>query len=101
MRNLANVLLALAISAWTAAFFFGPANSGLWKIGSWSHYIVGAALFLHLFAFIFPSQTTVAKRSTRRGEVRKCRTCGRPAVPGSDYCRYHTDEMRAMGGGGI
>lgn len=98
MRGVANVLLALGFLVWLAGFHFGPGNGLLWRLAGYTPVAIGIALFLHIFAFLLPSSRPV-RNPVRKAEPRKCRTCGRPAIPGSDYCRYHTDEQRAMGGG--
>lgn len=100
MRGFANILIFLALMAWTAAFFTGPSGAVIWTVGSYSLFMAGLAVFLHLIAFIFPSSTQV-RRPIRKSDLKKCRTCGRPAIPGSDLCKYHTDEMRALDGGGM
>ncbi len=100
MRGFANILIFLALMSWTGAFFTGPAGGLIWTVGSYSLFMAGLAVFLHLITFIFPSSTQ-ARRPIRKSDLKKCRTCGRPAIPGSDLCKYHTDEMRALDGGGM
>ena len=101
MREIASLVLAAAILLWTAAFFFGPGNRLFWQIGSYTHYLAGAAVFLYLLSYIHPSSRMAPPPRARRGDMRKGKTCGRPAVEGSDFCRYHTDEQRWMGGGRV
>lgn len=100
MRNYANVSIFLALLSWTAAFYTGPDGGFIWDLGRYSLFMAGLAVFLHLLAFIFPGSAPV-HRPLKKSEIRKCRTCGRPAIPGSDLCKYHTDEMRALDGGGM
>ncbi len=98
MRSAANILLGLAVIIWTAAFFFGPGHSSLWTAGNYAPVAAGVGLFIHIFTFVLPS-SRAPKISSRKVEVRKCKTCGRPAVSDSEYCRYHTDEQQYMNGG--
>lgn len=92
-RTVANIILFLALVLWGLAFFFGPENIELWKAGKIGAYgIILGALF-HVFGLIAPSHSR--NRGTGRStETRKCTICGRPSIPGSIYCKYHTDEMR-------
>lgn len=99
MKTSANLLLALGIGLWTAGFFTGPENRIVWMLGSYAPLAAALGLFMHLFGLVLPN-ATAPRISTRKAEVRKCVTCGRPAVTGSDYCRYHTDEQRYLGGEG-
>lgn len=100
MRGFANIMFFLALVSWTAAFFTGPGNEMIWKVGGYSLFMAGLGVFLHLLAIVFPGSAPV-HRPVRKSDLRKCRTCGRPAIPGSDLCKYHTDEMRALDGGGM
>lgn len=99
MKGTANLLLALGIGLWTAGFFFGPHAKLFWSLGTFAPLAAALGFFMHLFAMVLPN-ARAPRMSTRKVEMRKCTTCGRPAVTGSDYCRYHTDEQRYLGGGG-
>jgi hypothetical protein len=99
MRSTGNILIFLAILAFTAGFFFGPGSGLFWKAAEYTHFLAGIGVLLHLLAFVFPGNRVPVPK--RPAEMRKCRTCGRPAVEGSEFCRYHTDEQRWMGGGRI
>lgn len=99
MKTAANLFIAAGVGFWTAGFFFGPESHLIWTIGSYAPLMAVLGLFMHLFSLILPN-AAAPRISTRKVEVRKCVTCGRPAVTGSDYCRYHTDEQRYLGSSG-
>jgi hypothetical protein len=100
MKTAANMLIAGGVGFWTAGFFFGPGSGILWTLGTFAPLAAVLGLFMHLFALVLPNSTAPRIISNRKAEVRKCVTCGRPAVIGSDYCRYHTDEQRYLGSSG-
>jgi len=99
VRGLANLLIALGIGLWTAGMAMGPGGKLVWTLGSYAPLSLVLGLFIHLVLLIVPSDSA-PRVAARKAELRKCATCGRPAVAGSDYCRYHTDEQHYLGGGG-
>jgi hypothetical protein len=96
VKGSANFLIALGIGLWTAGMFFGPDAGILWSLGTYAPLATALGLFMHIFSLVLPS-ANAPRLPTRKMEMRKCATCGRPAVAGSDYCRYHTDEQRYLG----
>ena len=100
MIGLSRFCILAGILLWVGAFLVGPAtpagggNAFIWSTGKWGIGIVLVGVVLRLVLFLIPSKRrSVVLRRRRHGEERKCSECGRPAVPGSQYCRYHTDVM--------
>ena len=94
MIGLSRFLILAGILLWVGAFFVGPENSFVWSTGKWGIGLLLVGFVLRLVLFLIPSKrSAVILRKRRHGEERKCSECGRPAVPGSQYCRYHTDVM--------
>jgi hypothetical protein len=94
MIGLSRFLMLAGILLWIGAFFVGPDNSLIWGAGKWGIGVLILGCIVRLVLFLIPSKRSAAMlRKKRHGEERKCLECGRPAVPGSQYCRYHTDVM--------
>jgi hypothetical protein len=100
MAGFSKFLILAGIVMWVTAFFVGPDNGAgtgnrfIWNTGKWGIGIVIVGVVLRLVLFLIPSKRkAIVLRRKRHGEERKCTECGRPAVPGSQYCRYHTDVM--------
>ncbi|MBD3370845.1 hypothetical protein GF402_10870 [Candidatus Fermentibacteria bacterium] len=96
MKSFSYVLMSLGILAWCVAFFFGP-NTQFWVLGKPGVIAAGAGFFFYLLCFLSP-KTRPGKAKSSKGPTRKCRICGRPALPDSDLCRYHTDEQKVLKG---
>ena len=94
VRGLANLLTTAGLVTWSLAFYFGPEQQLIWKVGEYGGFAVIVSIILHIVSFMLPSGGSSPRRRKTKEEPRKCTICGRPAVPGSSYCRYHTDEMR-------
>lgn len=96
VRGLANFILVVGLVSWSLAFYLGPGKTVIWRVGEYGGLAVIVGLMLHILAFMLPSSGAQGAKRRRKGgaEPRKCSICGRPAVPDSNYCRYHTDEMR-------
>ena len=95
MIGLSRFLVLAGILLWIGAFFVGPENDFIWSTGKWGIGILLLGIILRLVVFLIPSKRrrAVVLRRRRSGQERKCTECGRPAVPGSTFCRYHTDVM--------
>ena len=94
MIGLSRFLVLAGILLWIGAFFAGPENSFIWSTGKWGIGLLVVGIILRLVLFLIPSKRKAqVMRKKRTGTDRKCAECGRPAVPGSQYCRYHTDVM--------
>lgn len=98
MKTVSLTLFLLGILMWTVAFFFGP-ESELWRLGMYGAISLGAAVLFYLLLFITPGADTSMPKPHHRGPTRKCRICGRPALPDSDLCRYHSEEQGGLTGG--
>lgn len=95
VRGLANFILVIGLVSWSVAFYLGPDKETIWKVGEYAGLGIIVGAVLHIIAFMLPSGgSDRVKRRRSKEEPRKCSICGRPAVPSSNYCRYHTDEMR-------
>lgn len=92
MKTMSYALFLVGIIMWTAAFFFGP-DSPFWKLGMWGAIAIGGGLLFYLLLFVVPGANASVPKRRHRGPTRKCRICGRPALPDSDLCRYHSEEQ--------
>jgi len=94
MIGLSRFLMLAGILLWLGAFFVGPENSFIWSTGKWGIGLLIVGILIRLVFFLIPSKSSAPSlRRKRTGTDRKCKECGRPAVPGSEYCRYHSDVM--------
>jgi hypothetical protein len=92
MIGLSRFLVLAGILLWIGAFFVGPEKSFIWSTGKWGIVLLIVGTIMRLVLFLIPSKgKSLVMRRKRTGTDRKCAECGRPAIPGSQFCRYHTD----------
>lgn len=86
MRSFEYFLVIIGAVMWSAAFYFGP-ETGWWSLGRFGLFALALAALLRVTEFLIPSSKPKSK--TKKGPVRKCRVCGKPATTGSNFCSYH------------
>jgi len=91
MVGLSRFLVVSGILLWSSGLLAGEGN--LFAAGKWGIGILVLGVVTRLVIFLIPSKKQVILRRKRTGTDRKCTECGRPAVPGSSLCRYHTDHV--------
>ncbi len=95
MKTISLTLFLAGILMWTAAFYFGP-ESEMWRFGLYGAIALAGGVLFYLLLFITPGADTSMPKPRHRGPTRKCRICGRPALPDSDLCRYHAEEQGTL-----
>lgn len=95
MKTISLTLFLVGILMWTGAFFFGP-DSEFWRFGLYGAIALAGGVLFNLLVFITPGADASMPRRRHRGPTRKCRICGRPALPDSDLCRYHAEEQGTL-----
>jgi len=110
IRSILRVILTVSIVVWCVGLMAGRSEERIlyWQAATYALWgVAGAAGLLVLtLPFGFSAPTSEPRRLRRRASdlygrdvgkgmastgPGKCLDCGRPVVPGSDYCRYHTD----------
>ncbi len=90
-RYILKVCLFSSILIWTLGFLLGKGVSLTWGLAGIAVYLAplsGVVLIIMLITGIGASQE---EKRRKAGETVKCIQCGRPSIPGSQYCRYHHD----------
>jgi hypothetical protein len=110
LRSILRTILTFSILVWCLGLVVGSRNESplYWDAASYAFLGIGGCILLLLLTLPFGfSQTEPGPRKLKsrasdlygkgvgKGMATagpgKCLDCGRPVVPGSDYCRYHTD----------
>ena len=92
MIGLSRFLVIVGILLWSSGLLAGEGN--LFTAGKWGIGLLALGVVTRLVVFLIPSKKQVVLRRKRTGTDRKCTECGRPAIPGSGLCRYHTDHAQ-------
>ena len=110
LRSVLRIILIFSIITWIIGFIMGnnPEKPLYWQIASYAVWGIGGCTILLILTLPFglnlpaPQPKKLKRRASDnygRGVgggmqstgAGKCLDCGRPVVPGSNYCRYHTD----------
>lgn len=86
MRSIGKLLIIAGGLMWCAAFYFGP-EKGTWILGKWGIFAIALSALLRVSEFLVPNRKP--KPKVKRGPVRKCQVCGKPATSDSQFCSYH------------
>ncbi|RKZ10253.1 hypothetical protein DRQ25_03565 [Candidatus Fermentibacteria bacterium] len=92
-RNILKILLFSSILVWTLGFLLGKGTSLTWNLASLAVYLAPISGVILLVMLLTGVGATHEEKRRRAGETLKCIKCGRPSIPGSQYCRYHHDIM--------
>jgi len=93
LRNTLKILLFFSILVWTLGFLLGKGMSLTWNLASLAVYLAPISGVILLVMLLTGVGATNEEKRRRAGETLKCIKCGRPSIPGSQYCRYHHDIM--------
>ena len=91
LRNSLKILLFFSILIWTLGFLLGKGMSLTWNLASLAVYLAPISGVILLVMLLTGVGATNEEKRRRAGETLKCIKCGRPSIPGSQYCRYHHD----------
>ena len=109
-RTILRTIITFSILVWCVGVVMGRSEEKplYWEAATYSVWGMGGATLLLLLTLPFGLNLPEAqprklkKRASEhygkgiKGAVKtaasgKCLDCGRPVIPGSDYCKYHTD----------
>ncbi|MEN8209938.1 MAG: hypothetical protein ABFR50_11885 [Candidatus Fermentibacteria bacterium] len=91
IRSILKIVLFSSVLAWTLGFLLGKGMSITWDIAGLAIYLAplsGVILLIMIVTGIGATQEEIRRKA---GETIKCVRCGRPSIPGSEFCRYHHD----------
>ena len=91
LRTILTICLISSILVWTLGFLLGSSRSFTWALAGLAAFLTPLSavglIFMHISGLGAPPQEVRRKA----GDTLKCVECGRPSVPGSNFCRYHLD----------
>jgi hypothetical protein len=110
LRSVLITVLTFSILLWCLGLIIGNRHENhlYWEVACYALYGIGGSILLLLLTLPFGfshAEPEPRKLKARASDLYgkgvgkgmastgpgKCLDCGRPVVPGSDYCRYHTD----------
>lgn len=80
-----------SILVWILGFLLGSGLDLTWALAGFAAYLAPISAVVLIIMLITGLGAPMDEKRRRAGETLKCVECGRPAVPGSSYCRYHLD----------
>ena len=90
-RYILKICLFFSILIWTLGFLLGKGMSLTWSLAGIAVYLAPLSGVILIIMLITGLGATAEEKRRKAGETVKCIQCGRPSIPGSQYCRYHLD----------
>lgn len=91
LRKILKICLISSTLIWTLGFLLGSSCSFTWSLAGIAGYLAPLSLVGLIIMFVSGLGAPPLELRKKAGETLNCLVCGRPAVPGSSYCRYHLD----------
>ncbi len=93
LRNFVRILLFSSILLWTLGFLLGKGISVTWSLAGLAVFVAPLSGVILVTMLLTGLGATQEEKRRKAGEILNCVKCGRPSIPGSQYCRYHHDIM--------
>ncbi len=94
LRKILKICLISSMLVWTLGFLFGRGISLTWGLAGLAAYLAPISGVVLIIMLATGLGATQEEKRRKAGETLKCIECGRPSIPGSQYCRYHLDIIK-------